>query len=677
MYSMPDPIIEKVSMAAGQSELHQAVAQLRADGGFAFALGPTKVRSLTGEEIRGMESQGNTAEDWSRIGVAEDFDWTRVLHSDFQGSVILGRFSGQIQVAEEAEIPCGIYRSTLANCVIGHDSLIRDVRLLANCVIGPRAVLFDCGSISAGPRTTFGNGASISLGIESGGREVAIFAEIDVEVAAAVARRRSCRDFLESYSKAVCDYVAGVVSSRGIIESGAIVRHTPQIRNAYLGRNVQVDSATLVSDSTVLSNAEEPTRISSGACVTDSILQWGSRVESMAIVYRSVLTEHSHAERHAKVTASIIGPNSGVGGGEVIASLVGPFVGFHHQALLIAALWPEGKGNIGYGANVGSNHTSKAPDQEIWPGEGTFQGLGVNIKYPSDLSRAPYTVVACGVSTLPQKVTFPFSLIQSPSARISSVSPAYNEILPAWALAHNLYALKRNEWKYRARNRARRMKLDFNVFRPEIIKLMRHACHRLESVNEMKEVYTSREIKGLGKNFMLEATRQSAIEAYRFFIALDALNGLLEQVRAGIGNRHVPCAVPLTTAHGVCLPPYEPEDDNSLSRLLVTPTEDSCWEQQRRTLVEDFEMMNVRSALIRMAEMTEIVAEDIERSKSKDDQRGSQIIDDYADAHIRADQDPFILQTWQETRRLQSELNDLIARLPIEPEKLQPDVLFA
>ena len=77
-------------------------------------------------------------------------------------------------------------------------------------------------------------------------------------------------------------------------------------------------------------------------------------------------------------------------GGEVAASLLGPFVSFHHQALLIATLWPEGKGNVAYGANVGSNHTSKAPDQEFWPGEGMFLGLGVNIKFPADFSRAPY-----------------------------------------------------------------------------------------------------------------------------------------------------------------------------------------------------------------------------------------------------------------------------------------------
>jgi hypothetical protein len=79
--------------------------------------------------------------------------------------------------------------------------------------------------------------------------------------------------------------------------------------------------------------------------------------------------------------------------------------------MLIAALWPEGKGNIAAGANVGSNHTSRAPDQEFWPGEGLYVGLGVNIKYPADFTQAPYTIIATGVSTLPQKVAFPFSLI--------------------------------------------------------------------------------------------------------------------------------------------------------------------------------------------------------------------------------------------------------------------------
>ena len=42
---------------------------------------------------------------------------------------------------------------------------------------------------------------------------------------------------------------------------------------------------------------------------------------------------------------------------------------------------------------------------------------------------------------------------------------------------------------------------------------------------------------------------------------------------------------------------------------------------------------------------------------------GSEIIDDYADAHLPVEQDPFVVQTWQEARRLQSELKELSERL--------------
>ena len=91
----------------------------------------------------------------------------------------------------------------------------------------------------------------------------------------------------------------------------------------------------------------------------------GAEVAGHAIVRQSVLLEHSGVEDHGIINETILGPNTSVAKGEVTASLVGPFVGFHHQSLLISAYWPEGKGNVAYGAKVGSNHTGRAPDQEV------------------------------------------------------------------------------------------------------------------------------------------------------------------------------------------------------------------------------------------------------------------------------------------------------------------------
>src|SRR5204863_1680447 len=116
-----------------------------------------------------------------------------------------------------------------------------------------------------------------------------------------------------------------------------------------------------------------------------------SRVASLAVVENSVLAEQVHVERHAKVSGSYLGPNTAVAQGEVSASLLGPFVAAHHQSLLIAVFWPDGKGNVSHAAGVGCNHTSRAPDQECRPGEGMFVGLGVSVKFPADFRRAPYT----------------------------------------------------------------------------------------------------------------------------------------------------------------------------------------------------------------------------------------------------------------------------------------------
>jgi hypothetical protein len=318
--------------------------------------------------------------------------------------------------------------------------------------------------------------------------------------------------------------------------------------------------------------------IEGGAVVQDALLQWGCHVSSMACVDMAVMCEHTHVDRHGKLLGSLLGPLSGVSEGEVSASLVGPLVGFHHQALLIAALWPEGKGNVGYGANVGSNHTSKAPDQEIRPGEGVFFGLGTCIKFPANYQASPYSVIATGVCTLPQKVDFPFSLINTPGESVTGLSPAINEISPGWVLsdrcdavvvrwcccsclefscACSVYTVWRNQHKFEKRCTSKRHIIPTDVFRLDIVELMVDARNRLAKPKgdaKLKDakgelVWTDREIAGLGKvtisihpfsvashplkgavvcvqNYMTEAARKKGVAVYTRYIQLFALRCL-------------------------------------------------------------------------------------------------------------------------------------------------------
>src|SRR5207247_855342 len=146
-----------------------------------------------------------------------------------------------------------------------------------------------------------------------------------------------------------------------------------------------------------------------------------------------------------------------------------------------------------------------------------------------------------------------------------------NELIPAWALSDNLYAVQRIQSKCRARNRAGRHAFDFDVFRPDTVDRMRDACRRLDAVGPGREVYTEREVAGLGKNYLTEWHRRQAVAAYSFFIRYYALLGLLERTADWLRFHRV----------------------DSVDRVLTTPTADPRWEHQRMVLCEDLNLSDV------------------------------------------------------------------------------------
>jgi len=625
-----------------KSEFINSISRLK-DSGPKSRLYGEGVRPLTGDEIERLKAGGNRCADWSRIHVTKKFTTDYIFDSTFTGDCVIGCLGGEpVKLDDDVSMPSGIYRSTIAGSEIGDGCLIADTSLVSNYVLREGCVVFGVGALKASGDCSFGGGVEIAIGIETGGREVLSYAEMTIPVAAAVATRRDDPDFLKAYGEFVKSYVEACGADFGIVEPGAIVRNTTRVEDTYVGKSALIDGATLVQNAAVLSAPDEPTEISYGAFVRNCCLQYGCEVTSMAIVDDSVLTEHSHVERHGKVTQSVIGPNTGVAEGEVTASLIGPFVGFHHQAMLIAALWPEGKGNVGYGANVGSNHTSKAPDQEIWCGEGFFFGLGVNVKFPSNFTGAPYGLIATAVDTLPQKVEFPFALINKPRRTLEGVSPAYNEIFPAWVLSDNLYTVLRNEGKYKKRNKARRTEFVFDVFRKDIVRMMVQARDRLKEVSEHREFYTDRDIPGLGKNFITEQSRVKGIETYGLFIEYFALQGLAARVAE-------------MKARG---------EAETAESVYNEKTGDAGWEFRRALLEsEDLSRRSVRENLERLIDIQEGIARDTEGSKERDDIRGGKIIADYQYTNTLASDDGFVKETWEKTKKVKAELNKLISSL--------------
>lgn len=613
-------IAEQIKTITDESKFLEHLRQKRS--GLKSAVYGDAVRKLTAGEKDALQSQGNRAEDWDTILVVESFSTENICHNFFGGECILGNFSGApIHINKQVSLPSGIYNSTILNSEIGSDSLVNRAALISGYCIESNCVVFECGPVTFCPESYMGNGVDIAVGNENECRAVISFAEMTIPIAEQIAMNSS-PDYRDRYHKHIQAYVNECSMLRGIIGRRTHIRYGAKVENCYIGKGATIERAE-VSNCTVLSSLSEPVRICGDAKTRNSCIQWGCTVDSFGYVENSILCEHSHVERHGKVFSSIIGPNTGIAEGEVTSGLLGPFIGFHHQALLIAALWPKGKGNVGYGANIGSNHTGKSPDQEIVCGEGLFFGLGVNIKFPGNYADSPYTIIATGVDTLPQKVCFPFSLINKPMVFHAEIPPAFNEIFPGWMLSDNIYAVMRNEIKYRTRDKATRMDITYDVFRPEIVSKMQDAKLRLENISEQKELYLSRDIQGLGKNFLREGNRKTAISAYLLFIEYYVLRGLFERAEI-LFQKH-----------------------RKLDKKTLYGSESAhrYWQHQHGIFHQyGYAERSVVDNLTRFKEIVDRIADKTEEAKKKDDARGDRIIDDYSLYHTAASEDWFIRQ---------------------------------
>lgn len=568
-------------------------------------------RPPTPAEIQRLEAQGNSAEAWDRLLVPDNLD-TRTLHAC--------RFEGRVELGAGV----ALWNSLLRDCRIDEGVSIRGCGLVERAFVAPGAVLEGVGRLAlSGPSSSFGNRLELfALPLYS--RAVRAVAELPFDWAVRAtgpdAAGRRDGEFERNLRSAAGTYAQHFESTLAWVGPGVRIRATPIVENCWIGEGVDIDGAGSLRDSTIWADPGAPTILRDGAEVRGSLIGPGCLLQDQCLVRDSILIEEVSVGDQAILKGSLIGPNARLGECEVNDSLLGPFTTALHHSLVIAAWWPEGRGNVGYGANVGSNHTGRAPDQEIWPGEGVFFGLGCNIKLPANFREAPYSLIATGTDTLPQRVAFPFSLISKPARLPEGIERGLSEIQPGWSLLHNAYGLERQERNQIARQRARRTPVALGILRPDLAPLLESARLRLaEGARDATEDYTEREIDGLGKNFMSEESRRRGIEAYAFALGLIVSRRLIRALEAAgeTPDRVAESAIAQAIRHAVpLLGSSEPE---ALLRAALSFEED--W---TRRVIE---------------------------SKARDDARGGRTLDDYAERHLGGGRDPLIAGIREELDR--------------------------
>lgn len=566
--------------------------------------GTAKYRHLTEDEIQILEKNGNRSESWDKVMVEPDFDANRIIRSSFMGEVYLPKFFGTLLLPGDVSFPTGIYDSLVHNCFI-ENALVHKVAMLSNILVRSSAVIQNVGSIISSGKISYMIGNSMHVGNEMGGRKVAVFPEITMELVEAQLFHKPDPEVAAAFDEQLKAYREETAFPFGVVGKGAVVCNTNIIRNSWIGAHARIEGAEKIRNSVMLSSLEEPSHVYDSVILENSNVQKSVTIHTGAEVQGSVLMSRTTVACKAIVKSSIIAPCCHIEEGEVNSSYVGPMTQMHHHSLLIAALWPEGCGNLGYGANVGSNHTGRMPDQEVMPGQGMFFGLGVNIKFPANYRESPFTLIATGLTTLPQRVKFPFSLIRPGDPQLVGVAPRLNEIVPGWNYARNAYALDRNLYKYSLRGKGIVPATFYSIFSPETVRYVFDAYQRLQ-VSAIRDIYTKEHIDGLGENFMRERIRQQAIKTYQEYMERYAL----EQIITLVVNDANLQAQPVKELRRMATN----DANKDVMRVVALPETFDDLLKRYRQLEKDW-------------------YERVTHGLDKDNERGRQIFDDYDDAH--------------------------------------------
>src|SRR5574344_2435749 len=159
-------------------------------------------RSLTEEEISLLEDNGCSAEDWSNINVAEDFQVSYIHNVMFYGEVNLGVFEKSLEVDEGFMKHSGIRNATLRNVTVGDNSLIENIgNYISGYTINEECYISNVGMMATTTGATYGEGNSIAVLNEGGDENVLMFDGLTSQLAALMVKNSANKEFFSSLKR--------------------------------------------------------------------------------------------------------------------------------------------------------------------------------------------------------------------------------------------------------------------------------------------------------------------------------------------------------------------------------------------------------------------------------------------------------------------------------------------
>ncbi|NIA20548.1 MAG: DUF4954 family protein [Anaerolineaceae bacterium] len=434
-------------------------------------------RKLQPKEIEVLVRNSNTCDDWHNILVTDKFCPDQVQGCDFRGLVRIGRLDPVFLEHHDLRLAAGLYNSQIISCDVGDNVAIHNVTYLANYIVGDQTILLNINELLATNHAKFGNGIVkegepeevrvwLDLVNETGTRGVLPFDGMIAADALLWCKFRENRKLMEHFKEITQRSFDPRRGYYGTIGSQAVIKDCRIIKDAKVGDHAYIKGANKLKNLTVNSSRAEPSQIGEGCELVNGIVGLGCKIFYGVKAVRFVIGCNVQLKYGARLINSYLGDNSTVSCCEILNNLVFPAHEQHHNNSFLCSALVLGQSNIAAGATIGSNHNSRANDGEILAGRGFWPGLCASFKHSCRF--ASFTLIAKGAYPEELDIRLPFSLVSN--------DVAHNRLLvmPAYWFMYNMYALTRNSWKFKARDKRvhKVQNIEFDYLAPDTVEEM-------------------------------------------------------------------------------------------------------------------------------------------------------------------------------------------------------------
>jgi len=413
-------------------------------------------RQLTQDEVESLIKNGNSCTNWNNVLVEDPFLPALIKNSLFAGLVRLGATEPHYLQFHDFTVPAGISNSRIISCDIGSNCAVHDCAYLSHYIVGDNCILSRIDEMASTNHAKFGEGVlkdgegeDVRIWIdplnEAGGRSILPFTEMicaDAYLWTIYRDDDRLMSRLKEITQAKIDPHRGYY---GMVGAGSVIKSCEVIKDTLFGPSSYVKGANKLKNLTIKSSPQEQTQIGEGVELVNGIIGYGCHVFYGVKAVRFVLGNNSNLKYGARLIHSILGDNSTISCCEVLNNLVFPGHEQHHNNSFLIATLVMGQSNMAAGATVGSNHNSRGNDGEIIAGRGFWPGLSSTLKH--NCRFASYTLLTKGSYPAELHIMLPFSMV------LENPKSDRLEVMPAYYWLYNMYALERNSWKYRTRDR--------------------------------------------------------------------------------------------------------------------------------------------------------------------------------------------------------------------------------